>query len=150
MCKSKGFQTRISQIPPHPIFRIAKNVTPINLIHHSQGIPQWNIASAIRLQDNMANSAVERYVCRIRLHIVSWVRIQQGTINFRDDNNLVELEADECTFGCFPSGKKDQPVAWIGYVGLARRGHADTKGLQPLPFRNARQRAPGLGPTASG
>ena len=149
-CKSRGCQARISRIHGHPIFQIAKSVIPVNqqfliLRAYLNGIS----ATSMHLQFNLAHTTIGRYISRIRSHIVSWVRQHQKTISFEDHTNLVEVEADECTVARFPSGKKEHPVSWIGYVGMVRRGHAATLVLEPLPIRNTRQRAPGPGPISS-
>ena len=149
-CKRRGCQARISRIQGHPIFQIGPKALPVDqqftiLRAYLNGIS----ASSMHLQYNLAHTTIARYISRIRKHIVSWVREQQASISFADDTSLVEVEVDECTLARFPSGNKDYPVSWIGYVGMVRRGHAHTLVLEPLPVRNTRQRAPGPGPISS-
>ena len=58
----------------------------------------------------------------------------------------MDVEADECTLGKFPSGDPEHPVAWISYVGLVKRGEPGSLKLIQMPIRKSKERAPGPGP----
>ena len=58
----------------------------------------------------------------------------------------MDIEADECTVTKFNSNDRDNPMAWISYVGMVKRGDPGSLKLIKLPIRKTKARAPGPGP----
>ena len=78
------------------------------------------------------------------MHGRTKVTIQQDLWDF--GNDFMDVEADECTVTKYHSGDRENPVAWVAYVGLVKRGDPRSLKLIRMPIRKTKARAPGPGP----
>ena len=146
-CSNRKCNRRVERLHGHPVFLTGRNRCPYHqqyLVMNSwlQGTP----SGVIHLHYGISHATIERTSAKLRSHISSWVHKEQSHINFFAGGGIPEIEIDECTFTKFASGDKHKPIAWLGYVGLIRRGDPSSLKLIALPPRNTDERAPGPGP----
>ena len=101
---------------------------------------------ATHYHTGLTHATIERFNDKVRQHLRDYVIAKQEEIVLNDSTSWVDIEVDEVTISKYHTKSKTQPVAWVQYLGIIRRGHPESLILVPMPVRQTGLRAPGPGP----